>query len=119
MTDNKNKNSGHLVNLCVAVSIFTLGLALGYTFGHKTDSPLLRKSKSTIELKVGEIKQYHWNSICYAGMPNSNTFSMAPRDRNAVNYFYPSNSREISMINKHYEVLEVSPEKIKLRERRE
>jgi len=53
----------------------------------------------------------------YCGMPNKDTFSLSkPYFRGAVNVFYPADATNIIWAGKNYEVLEVTPERLKLRE---
>lgn len=93
--------------------ISALCLALSGCSNQIQDSPKQeREQKPILEGKCG--------ASYYCGMPNKDTFPMSePYFRGAVNVFYPADATNILWRGKNYEVLEVTPERIKLREIRD
>jgi hypothetical protein len=95
--------------------------ACTYNTGHN-ESEHIRKPKSQVEpveIKVGErtevARMFGAPYITYNGMNTDKTFSISSDNRDAVNIYYPITIKKIEYEENEYEVISVTPEKLKIK----
>jgi hypothetical protein len=93
------------------------GLALLAGCSGDKKAKLEKKENPICEFKVSEYDSlYNFGPILgYAGMPNKETFSLFKGSQSAVNLYYPSNATNIYYEGRKLEILDVNPQRIKLR----